>query len=67
MAIPPPIIIKIHIAKIKIKSESTQSETPIINAVIIARMPEKIVSRKITKPISFSERGFPPARINLTK
>jgi len=33
----------------------------------MAKIPEKIVSLKITKPISFSDKGLLPARINRTK
>ena len=37
-----------------------------MNAVIIAKTPEKIASLKITNPTCFSVNG-PPVRINLTK
>ena len=37
-----------------------------MNAVIIAKIPENIVSLKITNPICFSVNG-PAVRINLTK
>ena len=62
--IPPPVNIKIHMTKI-VNFHCHKILAPIINAVIIAKTPENVVSFKISLQICFSDNGF-LATSNLT-